>query len=333
MLNCIGLILQSYKEWGPIQKIVPIKLETPFSEGFVYVFAVLGDTATLIDTGNPGEKSFYELKSQLRQNGLEFKDFDHIVLTHMHTDHYGGVRLIQEEVLLPVYVHELARPIITGGIYEFHRMNEFFNQFLIQCGATPLVHQYRRKYIEENWENVHYIKNGDSISIGGSPYKVYHVPGHSQTDILLVNHENGFTFVGDHLIAELSVNAFIEPPKPDSNNRPKPLLQYRESLSQAKNLPLGVCYSSHGQPFQEHAKLIDQRLMEHENRCSNIHKILQSGQKSIFEICQEMYPRLKGTSVFLGLSQIQGHLDLMEERELVSSEEINEILYYRLRSD
>ena len=305
-------------------------MDTPFSEGIVNAFAVIGETATLVDAGNPGRKSFNQLKSQLKEHGLTFKDFDSLVLTHMHTDHSGGVMYIQEEAELPVYVHELADPVVTGGINEFNRINGFFNNFLKQCGADPSEHQHARRYKEEIWKNVHYLKDGDDVHIGGVPFRVIYVPGHSQTDILLWNPEDGTAFVGDHIIPELSVNAFIEPPPPGQMDRPKTLLQYRESLKRVKTLPLKNCYSGHGKPFGQHVELIDQRLAEHDKRCRQIHEILSSGSKSIYEICLVMYPRLRDKMIFLGLSQIQGHLDLMELRGEVKKETIESVMFYKL---
>lgn len=294
------------------------------------MYAVLGETATLVDTGNPGEKSFYQLKSLLKEHNLKFKDFDHIILTHMHTDHAGGVSLIQQEAGLPVYVHQLARPVVTGGETEFKRINQFFYDFIRQSGADPSIHQYRRKYKEEIWRDVHYVSEGDDVYIGGRRHSVLHVPGHSQTDILLVDEQQGITFVGDHIIPELAVNAFIEPPVPGNNHRPAPLIQYRESLIRTRGRQLGKCYSGHGKPFIQHIELIDKRLAQQDTRCQQIKEVLKEGNKSVFEICQEVYPHLKGGIVFLGLSQIQGHLDLMEARNEVMKEERDSVIYYKL---
>jgi glyoxylase-like metal-dependent hydrolase (beta-lactamase superfamily II) len=294
------------------------------------VYAVIGETATLIDTGNPGEKSFYQLKTLLKNHNLRFRDFDHIIVTHMHTDHCGGVSLIQQEASLPVYVHELARPVVTGGETEFNRINHFFNDFIRQCGADPSVHQHARKYKEEIWRDVHYVSEGDDVYIGGRPYNVLHVPGHSQTDILLVDEQQGITFVGDHIIPELAVNAFIEPPVPGKKHRPAPLIQYRESLISSRSRQLGKCFSGHGKPFTQHIDLIGKRLAQQDARCQQIRQVLKERDKNVFEICQEIYPHLKDGIVFLGLSQIQGHLDLMESRSEVMKEEQNSIIYYKL---
>ena len=300
-------------------KIIPLVLETDFAEGTVNAFLAAGEKMTLIDTGNPGQESFKQLKTKLHKHGVTFKDLDRIILTHIHIDHAGGIPSIQEETDIPIFVHEQAKRSINTGIQKFNRDQQFFQQFLLSCGADPSKHIVQRRYKEENWRNVHFLNEGESVSIGGEPFEVIYVPGHSQSDLLLWNSETGNVFAGDHLIKAFSVNAFIEPPPSDEEERPKPLLQYRNSLEKISRLPLKTIYPGHGEPFTNHIDLIQTRLQEQEKRCEQILKIIANTRKSIFEICTVMYPRLKGKMIFLGLSQIQGHLDLLEVRQKVSS--------------
>ncbi|MEH7504874.1 MBL fold metallo-hydrolase [Neobacillus drentensis] len=309
-------------------RIVPLELETHFAEGTVNAFLAIGDSVTLIDTGNPGKASFQQLNSKLHRHGITLKDIDQIVLTHIHIDHAGSIPYIQKEIDLPIYVHEQTRGTINAGVDEYIRVQAFFHQFLTSCGADPLNHIIERPYKEENWRNVTYINEGDVIPLGGKAFEVIHAPGHSQSDILLWNSETGDTFAGDHLLKAFSVNAFIEPPNPGEINRPRPLLQYRESLEKVSLLPLEMIYPGHGEAFNDHFSLIKTRLLEQEKRCEQILEILADGGKCIYEICRHMYPRLHGNTVFLGLSQIQGHLDLLEERQQVSFEQKGSVVIY-----
>lgn len=309
-------------------KIVPLELETHFAEGTVNAFLAIGETVTLIDTGNPGKESFRQLKTKLHNHGVTLKDIDQIVLTHIHIDHAGAIPHIQEERDIPIYVHEQARGSINAGLSEFEEVQKFFNIFLESCGADPHEHIIQRRFREGNWRNVSYLSEGDHVRLGGQRFEIMHVPGHSQADILLWNPESGETFAGDHLIKTFSVNAFIEPPNPGETARPKPLLQYRHSLEKVSRLPLTIIYPGHGEVFSDHISLIKTRLLEQEKRCEQIIRILRSGEKTIFAICSEMYPRLQGRTVFLGLSQIQGHLDLLEERQLVRYEQKGAIVIY-----
>jgi len=312
-------------------RIVPLELETHFAEGTVNAFLAIGDSVTLIDTGNPGEKSFHQLKSKLHMHGVALKDIDQIVLTHIHIDHAGAIPNIQEEIDVPIYVHEQAKASINTDLDEFQRVQSFFHQFINSCGADPLQHIIKRPFKEEKWRNVSYLTQGDVIPLGGKSFEVVHVPGHSQSDILLWNHETGDTFAGDHLLRVFSVNAFIEPPNQGEVDRPRPLLQYRSSLEKVSQLPLKMIYPGHGEAFSDHLTLIKNRLGEQEKRCEQILRILAGGGKCIYEICREMYPRLHGHMVFLGLSQIQGHLDLLEERQQVSYQQKGtHVIYYSI---
>jgi len=70
-------------------------------------------------------------------------------------------------------------------------------------------------------------------------------------------------------------------------------------------------------------------LQDQEKRCQQLLQILANGEKSIYQICQEMYPHLKGFAVYLGLSKIQGHLDLLEQRQQVCSLKQGLVMKYR----
>lgn len=310
-------------------KIIPLELESPYSEGLVNAFLAIGNKITLIDTGNSGEEFFNKLKKQLNHHSMQIRDIDQIILTHTHPDHSGGVHHLQKEAEIPVYVHEKAFSYVYGGIRGFEREEAFFADFLIKCGAGSLQKELKRGYQEVNWEHVNFLKDGDKLLLGDEYFDVVYVPGHSQSDILIWNPEKGDAFIGDHLLKLFSVNAFIEPPGPSEKERPKPLLQYRNSLEKIKKLPLKKIFPGHGEVYSNHVTIIEKRLADQEKRCSQIYNMLCREEKTILEISRELYPRLKGSSIFFGLSQIQGHLDLLEERNRVCSVYLGGAAKYR----
>lgn len=305
-------------------------MESSFAEGSVNAFLVVGETVTLVDTGNLDGPSFEQLERLIANEGYHFSDLDHIILTHMHTDHSGGVARIQKEVSIPVYVHEKARYVIEGGKAEFTRAQAFYQDFLQRSGAS-INERITQSYQELDWQEIRYVKENDYIKMGGTDFVVEYVPGHSQTDLLLYNQE-GTALAGDLLLPDISVNAFVEPPDLGQVEKPKTLLQYRESLNKMYKLPLKKVYPGHGQAFNDHRALIEKRLAEHEKRCLRILAVLEKGEATVYELCQEIYPKLKGPAVYLGLSQIQGHLELLEVREKTICQQRNTIDVYAIRT-
>lgn len=326
--KCFGSLF-TVDRGGIFIQIIPLTLESSFAEGSVNAFLVVGDTVTLVDTGNLDGPSFEQLKRLIALEGYGLSDLDHIILTHMHTDHSGGVARIQNEVSIPVYVHEKARHVIEGGEVEFTREQSFYQDFLYRSGAT-INERITQSYRELNWQEIRYVKENEYIKMGGSDFTVEYVPGHSQTDLLFYNQE-GVALAGDLLLPDISVNAFIEPPDPGASEKPKTLLQYRESLMKMCKLPLKTVYPGHGQVIFNHKALIEKRLAEHDKRCARILAVLEKGDATVYQLCQTIYPKLKGSAVYLGLSQIQGHLELLEVRGETICQQRNAIDIYSIR--
>src|SRR5882724_10823697 len=47
-----------------------------------------GDESVLIDTGNPGGRDPSRIVTAIKAAGLDH--IDHVLITHFHTDHFGG---------------------------------------------------------------------------------------------------------------------------------------------------------------------------------------------------------------------------------------------------
>src|SRR5437016_14371809 len=87
----------------------PARAESPPRGLDIYFIDTEGGAATLIvtpagesvliDCGNPGARDAERIHKAAEQAGL--KAIDHLVITHWHTDHYGGVARLTQ--LLPIH--------------------------------------------------------------------------------------------------------------------------------------------------------------------------------------------------------------------------------------
>ncbi len=308
--------------------LIRIPLTTPFANGSVNAYLIKGKTMTLVDVGMPGQQALQQLKDGLLREGVRLEDLDQIILTHLHTDHAGGIATIHKEREIPIMVHQSAKRHIEGGKAYSHQIQKFFHLFIEEAGASSFF-SWKRHDDTHNWQKVTYLKEGESIPAGDRDWQIHYVPGHSQTDLLLWEPNTGAAIVGDHLLKEISSNAFVEPPT-SGEARPKPLLQYRDSMKFTKTLPLQTLFPGHGAPFAGHLELIDQRFSEQETRCQAIQKAIEAGHTTVYQISQSLFPRLKNQAIFLGLSEIQGHLDLMVERSVVKTQTLASVIHYQM---
>ena len=130
----------------------------------------------LIDGGgrenySVGEKT---LKPYLLKNGT--KKIDLALVTHLHTDHYDGIRTLCRMGM----VRKLC-------IYEGYKVRE--EQILAECALKR--------------EDIVYVTAGDVIDLGGRRLEVYEMPGHTKGSIVLVDRDAKICFSGDSIIENL----------------------------------------------------------------------------------------------------------------------------------
>src|SRR5829696_7002313 len=80
--------------------------------GFVNVhLAVIDDGVVLIDTGLPGRRAALRIESALHDVHRTVGAVTHILLTHKHPDHTGGVAELRRRSGARVVAHEAAAPV------------------------------------------------------------------------------------------------------------------------------------------------------------------------------------------------------------------------------
>jgi glyoxylase-like metal-dependent hydrolase (beta-lactamase superfamily II) len=98
---------------------------------------------------------------------------------------------------------------------------------------------------------------------------------------------------------------------PDPANRPQALVVYLESLRRTRDMPVQLVLPGHGEPFDDHVALIDERFRLHDRRARKIHGLIEKGPRTAYEIAQELWGNVAVTQAFLTLSEVLGHVDLL----------------------
>jgi glyoxylase-like metal-dependent hydrolase (beta-lactamase superfamily II) len=146
---------------------------------------------TLVETGPT--TSADAVTQGLRSLGLDADDLAHVVVTHIHLDHAGGVgRIAARFPRATVWVHErgarhLADPtrLVGSAAQVYGGMDRLLDMF----GPMDPVDADRIRAIGE----------GDRLDLGDRALDVMYTPGHASHHVSLVDSESGALFTGDAL--------------------------------------------------------------------------------------------------------------------------------------
>ena len=96
-------------------KVHGLPLEV-FPNFWAYAYIVHQDEyCVLIDAGSGTEKSHQDLLEGLQKVGMQAMDLTHILLTHAHIDHFGGLSPLRSITQAKIGVHELDLQAVNSS--------------------------------------------------------------------------------------------------------------------------------------------------------------------------------------------------------------------------
>lgn len=159
-------------------------------ERYTAAYLLHGVEPAIVETGPA--TSFDAVVSGLERLGIDPAELAHVVVTHIHLDHAGGVwRIADRFPNATVWVHErgarhLADPTrlvaSVASIYGAETMASLFGP------VEPVAAQRIRAVAE-----------GDRIPLGGRILQILYTPGHAKHHVALVDSSTGAVFTGDAL--------------------------------------------------------------------------------------------------------------------------------------
>ncbi len=183
----------------------------------------------------------------------------------------------------------------------------------------------------EPLDDVHFMNEGDEISFKNMVLRPIHCPGHSPGLLCFYLEEKGILISGDHLLKEISPNPVINPLQKGVGSRNTSLKQYLHSIRKIKDLEVSLVLPGHGEPIRDFKAALEKILHHHEQRLATVLSILSRGEKTAYDISRVLFPDTKSFEVFLGVSEVLGHLSILLEEGKIFLRSRNGIDYYSIR--
>jgi glyoxylase-like metal-dependent hydrolase (beta-lactamase superfamily II) len=295
-----------------------LAIPTPFAVGRVNVYLIEDEPLTLVDAGPNSGTSFDELQRGIEGLGRALEDIELVIITHQHIDHLGLVSLVAARSGADVAAIEAAVPFVENFAHEAQADDDFARDIMLRHGipadVVAALQSVSRAF--RAWgaraEVTRPLRDGEALTLRDRTLHVHHRPGHSPTDTVFYDPERRMLIAADHLLAHVSSNALLTRPRDGSGQRPRALVQYLDSLTATRGMDVDLVLTGHGDPVTNHRELIDQRLAFHRRRADKIHRLLEERPRSAYEIAQALWGNIAVTQAFLTLSEVLGHLDVLE---------------------
>ena len=310
---------------GGVREIAPgvhwVRMPLPFALQWINLWLIEdGEGFTLVDTGvatEPVREHWREVFDKV----LAGRPITRVIVTHMHPDHIGLAGWITRKFNCRMWISRLeyvscrmlladtGREAPEEGV-KFYRAagwdEDALDSYRVRFGGfgkavSRLPDGYRR------------MVDGETIEIGGRPWRVITGNGHSPEHVCLWQPELALFISGDQVLPRISSNVSVFPTEPDAD----PLDDWLTSCAKLGSAVSGdpLVLPSHNEPFHGlHARL--RHLIDgHERALSRVERRLSQGEKRSVDVFGALFARSIGTDILgMATGEAIAHLNCLIAR-------------------
>jgi glyoxylase-like metal-dependent hydrolase (beta-lactamase superfamily II) len=315
-------------------RIHRIPLEV-FPNFWAYVYLVQTDEYhVLIDCGSGTETSHANLLNGLQQAGLQPSQLTHILLTHAHIDHYGGLSQLKPIVQAKIGVHDLDLQTVSYHEARLALIGRRLASFLADAGLAEetreqLLSIYR--FTKAIYRSVPVDFTYEAVDMRLGPFEMVHLPGHCPGHVAIRLED--VVFCGDMVVEGVTPHL-----SPESINPYNGLDHYLESLVHFRRWARDarLILNGHDDVITDLPERIE---ATRQNLTRRMSKALDALDKplTIAEISQAVYGEMGGYNALLIIEKTGAYVEYLYEHgriEITNPEEVEKgrpARYRRLR--
>jgi glyoxylase-like metal-dependent hydrolase (beta-lactamase superfamily II) len=296
-----------------------------FPHFWAYVYVVRkNEFCVLIDSGSGTETSHENLLDGLTRAGLQPSDLTHILLTHAHIDHYGGLSKLRSITNAKFGVHELDLQTVAHHEARLALIGRRLASFLAETGLAEemreqVLSMYRLSKAIYQSTPVDFTYEAIDLQLG--PLEFIHLPGHCPGHVAI--RTDGVVFCGDMVVAGVTPHL-----SPESINPYSGLDHYLESLSRLQHWAKDarLILNGHNDVISDLPAQIESTKQNILRRMSKAIDALQE-PLTIEQVCTAVYGETSGYNQMLVIEKTGAYVEYLYEHgmiEIVNASEMEQ---------
>jgi glyoxylase-like metal-dependent hydrolase (beta-lactamase superfamily II) len=304
-----------------------LRLPIPFEDGHVNVFLLRQEESVdLIDCGMNAPESLELLREAMAEVAGPRARLRHLLVTHIHPDHYGAAGVLTQEWGAELYLHRLEIPLVHPRYLALDALVDEVHRYLLANGMPPADAEVMQNASRSFAKSVTTapaaisLDGAETLELGGRRLRVEWTPGHSPGHVCLYDPDDRLLFGGDELLPEDTPNIGLHP-----QSTPNPLRDFLESLRRLAGLEPRLVLPAHGRPFTTAQERVEELIGFHERRKDKILQLMGEATVSGWDIALGLWGRREHIwETRLALAEALAHLQALAEEgrlvKLVSAE-------------
>jgi glyoxylase-like metal-dependent hydrolase (beta-lactamase superfamily II) len=326
---------------APEVRIYRLEVET-FPRHVNNVYVVLEASSSLMldcGSGLPSSRRDlalgYAVVREVFGESVRWEDLDWCVVSHAHSDHFGGANHLKETSRARLAVHELDARVLEAFeeriVLVVKDMETYWRRAGVPAERRALMGEmyaaHKRLFHTERVDAL--LRDGGVIGPG---YVVHHVPGHCPGLICLQVHDVLLT--SDHVLARITPHQFPQAITPFAG-----LGHYLQSLHKIRALD-GISYAlgGHEERIDDLKTRIDEIEAFHRARLERVLGLCEV-PLTVDEVAKAMFGEQDGYGVILAIDEAGAHVEYLHQLGSVRVDNLEEVapsedpVYRYVRSD
>jgi glyoxylase-like metal-dependent hydrolase (beta-lactamase superfamily II) len=274
-------------------------------------FRALIDCGSGLDSSNAALESGVSAVCRAYGEDAGWRRLTHVLITHGHIDHHGGLHYVRSQTDAPVGIHELDRRVLTRYEERVRLITHRLRGFLVEAGVEPeqqsaIVDLYLVNKQLFSSVPVDLTYEAEGMRVG--PLMMTHVPGHCPGQVVM--QLDDILLVGDQVLSDISPHQ-----APESLSDNTGLGHYLDSLERIRPLSSKVRWTlgGHQQPIRDLGGRLDAIESLHRERLQAVLDLL-TVPRTIAEVSARLFPEVRGYNVLLALEETGAHVEYLAQR-------------------